>query len=288
MHRQLGTTGITVSALGYGAAEAIGDASLSESEAGTLLNAAVDLGITLIDTARSYGLAEERIGRHLSWRRSDIVLSTKVGYGVEGAEDWTGPCISAGINRALRVMQTDVIDIVHLHSCPLEVLQRDDILGALDAARSEGKIRVAAYSGDNEPADWAVRSGRFGCVQTSISVVDQRAIDAIAGVAEPQGIGVIAKRPLANAVWRHGDRPSDWAERLYWDRWKAMALQLDDPVDTSLRFAAFSAGVSAAIIGSRSPDHLRANVASIERGPLAPDVYDAIRRRWTSEWRGVI
>src|SRR5512140_1182218 len=224
MQRTLGNTGLTVSPLGYGASGNVGDGTLSESEAGMLLNRAVDLGIRVIDTARSYGLAEERIGRHLSWRRQDFVLSTKIGYGVEGFEDWTGPCIAAGIDRALRAMQTDVIDIVHLHSCPLETLQREDILSALDHALAAGKIRVAAYSGDNEPADWAVSSGRFRCIQTSVSLVDQRSIDAIAAVAEPQGIGVIAKRPLANAVWRHGERPSGWVERLYWDRWKTMGL----------------------------------------------------------------
>ena len=62
---------------------AVGSDALSEADAGRLLNAALDAGISLIDTARSYGLAEERIGRHLANRRDEYVLSTKVGYGVE-------------------------------------------------------------------------------------------------------------------------------------------------------------------------------------------------------------
>src|SRR6266508_1640164 len=82
LNRAFGATGVTVPALGFGAAAA-GDPTLSEADAGALLNGAVDAGATLIDTARSYGLSEERIGRHLSHRRRGLVLSTKVGYGVD-------------------------------------------------------------------------------------------------------------------------------------------------------------------------------------------------------------
>ena len=104
-----------VSALGLGATQ-IGDDRIEETEVSALLNYAVDAGINLIDTARSYGRSEERIGRHLASRRDDIVISTKLGYGVEGYQDWTGPCITAGIEQALRILHTDRIDIAHLHS----------------------------------------------------------------------------------------------------------------------------------------------------------------------------
>lgn len=76
--RDFGTTGLRVSALGLGAGQ-IGDAALTEEHVGTLLNRAVDRGVTLLDTARGYGLSEERIGRHLSYRRHDFILSSKGG-----------------------------------------------------------------------------------------------------------------------------------------------------------------------------------------------------------------
>ena len=76
--RPFGDTGLTVPVLGFGAG-GIGDPALSERDAETLLNSVLDLGVGLIDTARSYGLSEERIGRHLARRRGDFVLSTKVG-----------------------------------------------------------------------------------------------------------------------------------------------------------------------------------------------------------------
>src|SRR3954447_2022124 len=98
--RSFGNTGISVPVLGFGAGH-IGDPALSEEEVGRLLHGALDLGVTLIDTARSYGLSEERIGKHLSHRRKDFVLSTKVGYSVPGVADWTGPVITAGVDAAL-------------------------------------------------------------------------------------------------------------------------------------------------------------------------------------------
>ena len=114
-----------------------------------------------IDTAPSYGLSEERIGRHLGSRRHEYVLSTKLGYGVAGIEDWTGPCITAGIEQALRLMRTDHIDIAHLHSCPRGTLERGDVIEALEQAKAAGKIRAMAYSGENDDLAYALATGRF-------------------------------------------------------------------------------------------------------------------------------
>ena len=142
-NRPYGKTGLMVSSLGFGAGQ-IGDARQSEEDVAQLLNAAIDAGVTLIDTAPGYGLSEVRIGRHISVRRSEFVLSTKLGYGVAGVEDWTGPCITAGVEQALRVMRTDRLDIAHLHSCPRSVLVRGDVIDALERAKHEGKIVAMA------------------------------------------------------------------------------------------------------------------------------------------------
>ena len=115
--RAYGDTGLMTSAIGLGAGQ-IGDVGLSETDVAALLNYALDHGVTLIDTAPSYGISEERIGRHVASRRHDRVLSTKLGYGIDGVPDWTGPCITAGIERALKRMRVTHIDIAHLHSCP--------------------------------------------------------------------------------------------------------------------------------------------------------------------------
>lgn len=291
--RLLGNSGVEVSILGFGAGN-IGDSALSESQAAELLNAVLDSGIRLIDAARSYGLAEERIGRHLKARRNEFALSTKVGYGVPGHQDWTGPCITAGIEMALRLLQTDRIDIVHLHSCPQWILEQGDVVRALLDARSAGKIRAAAYSGDNEPFDWALASGAFGSLQTSINVCDQRAVEK-AAIAAGKGIGILAKRTLANAPWLPSSRPpgSDQAAEAYRDRWRAMSLDTAglDPSEFALRFAAYLPGVSACLVGTGNVEHLRKNVRMVEAGPLPQQTVEQIRetfRAFGRDWPGQI
>ncbi|MDR7267682.1 aryl-alcohol dehydrogenase-like predicted oxidoreductase [Pelomonas saccharophila] len=287
----LGYTGLKVSALGFGAMH-INDERTTEAEAGALLNHVLDLGLNLVDTARGYGLSEERIGRHIAHRRAEFVLSTKVGYGVEGVPDWTYDCIVQGVERALKLMKTDWLDIVHLHSCPLHLLQQGDVTRALNDCRQAGKLRVAAYSGDNAEIDFAIDSGAFGSLQTSISLCDQAHLKTRAARADHAGIGVIAKRPLAGAVWRHAERPGDFAEGQYWDRFKAMGLPTaEDWADVALRFAAFHTGAASAIVGTARPANLRRNLDAIARGPLPADLVVSIRAAFDRQgdaWPGLI
>lgn len=287
-----GNTGLKVSALGFGAGQ-IGGESLEESAAGALLNAALDCGITLIDTARGYGLSEERIGRHLSHRRSEFVLSTKIGYGIDGYADWTYDCIVAGIDAALIRLRTDVIDIVHLHSCPLGTLQAGEVITALLRAREQGKVRVAAYSGENAELAWAVQCGHFGSVECSVNLFDQWSLHNILPGAVAAGLGVIAKRPLGNAPWRHAQRPvGDYGE-TYWGRMQALALESGGlPWDAlALRFSAFAPGVGSAIAGTASVAHLRHNADLVNEGALPAPLLEQIDRRYRAvgnDWPGEI
>ena len=278
--RAFGRTGLSVSSLGLGAGE-IGGAALEERDVEALLRTAVDCGITLIDTARSYGLSEERIGRFMAPVRDAVVLSTKVGYGVEGVADWTGECVRLGIDQALVRLATDRIDIVHLHSCPTDVLERGDVITALHDARRAGKIRCAAYSGDNEALAWAAASGQFDSLQLSWNLCDQHAAAVIERACEA-GLGVIAKRPLANAPWRFDHRPAGHEAELYWDRWRA--LEIDPGTlpwdELAARFAAHDAGVSSAIIGTSQIPHLCHNAELVARGALPEAVVAAVRARF--------
>ena len=221
--RDFGSTGLKVSALGFGAGH-VGGEGMSEDQAGTLLNAALDRGVTFFDTARGYGASEERIGRHLAYRRDDFVLATKGGYGVDGVEDWTPACITRGVEDALRRLRTDRVDVFFLHSCGRDVLQRDGLIEALEAAVAAGKVRVAGYSGENEDLAWAVASGRFGAIECSVNLFDQASLDGTVAEAARRGLGVVAKRPLGNAPWRFAERPvGDYAE-AYWERMQTLGL----------------------------------------------------------------
>ncbi len=289
--RPLGTTGLTVSLLGFGAGQ-IGDDRLTDADASRLLNTALDLGITLIDTARSYGRSEERIGTSLRRRRQEFVLSTKVGYGVPDVPDWTFECVRRGIDDALRRLQTDVIDVAHLHSCPADVLLQNGVLDALEEAKRAGKVRAVAYSGENDDLSAAILSARVDVVQLSVNVCDQRGARIMVPAAAAAGIGVIGKRPTANAPWRFSGRPEREDEAVYWERWHALGIEGGmDPQELALRFSVFVPGVASCITGTAREEHLRRNCAMVERG----DLPNELRRRITAafsaagaQWPGVI
>ena len=291
--RPFGATGLRVPHLGLGAGP-VGDGALSEDEAGRLLNGALDLGVSFVDTAPGYGLSEERIGRHLAHRRADFVLSTKLGYAVPGVPDWTGECITRGVDLALSRLRTGVLDVAHLHSCPLETLLRGDVGEALMAAVAAGKVRVAAYSGENEALDWAVSSGAFGSVQASVSVCDQRSLPGALALAAARGLGIVAKRPLANAPWNPGAaHPDDAAAAAYRHPWHAHHLEDHglDPAELAIRLAGFAPGVSVAIVGTRRLEHLSEMQAHVAKGPLPAGDRTEIETRFAAlghVWPGMI
>lgn len=288
IYRDFGNSGFKVSALGFGAGQ-IGDYNIPEKQVEHLLNAALDLGINLIDTARGYYASEERIGKYISHRRNDFILSTKVGYGIEGFQDWTYDIILAGVDEALRILRTDYVDIVHLHSCSLDILKRGEVIDALHKTVDSGKVRVAAYTGENEELKFAVDSNSFGSVMTSVNICDQIDIDGSIKSAKEKGMGAIAKRPLANAPWRFAERPYGNYAETYWLRWKEMNLaEIDDWQDTFLRFSAFTEGVNSAILGTTNIDHLKESISSVEKGPLPDDLYNLIRNSFNSDWRGEV
>ena len=274
-----------VSVLGLGAMH-IGDPDLDETKVASLLNAALDAGITLFDTAPSYGQSEERIGRHLASRRDEIVLSTKLGYGVDGIEDWTEPCITLGIEQALRRLRTDRIDIAHLHSCPRATLERGEVVEALERAKHDGKVRVMAYSGDNEDLAYAVATGRFDGFMASLNICDQRVIDDVLPKIDAHGF--IAKRPAANHPWRFKEQPiGDYCEE-YWLRWRAMEISNHghDWGEVAIRFALTPIRVSSAIIGTGSMAHLQQSIAWAKAGGLDAGWFEELRAAFRQHDRG--
>jgi len=291
--RNFGRTGLEVPVLGFGAMQ-VGDPALPEREAEQLLNAALDLGLTLIDTARAYGLSEERIGRCLARRRDEFVLSTKVGYGVAGRTDWTYDCVVAGVDAARDRLRCDVIDIVHLHSCGLELLEAGEVTRALGDCATAGKLRVAAYSGDAVPLRHAVTRGDVGGVQASVSLCDQQALPLLAE-AQARGLGTIAKRPLAGQPWRAAGPPSDPVHGEYWRRFALLRAELglgpDDWEALALRFSAYAPGVDCVIVGGTNPRHLERNAAAVAAGPLEPAQQEAIRAAYArvgTGWQGLV
>jgi aryl-alcohol dehydrogenase-like predicted oxidoreductase len=288
--RVYGSTGLKVSVLGLGAIQ-VGDVRLSDTTAHEVLSSAIELGINLIDTAPSYGVSEQRIGEHLASRRDQFVLSTKLGYGVAGIADWTGPCITAGIEQALRKLKTDRIDIAHLHSCPRSTLERDEVIDALDKAKQAGKIIAMAYSGDNDDLSYAIAMNRFDGFMASLNICDQRILDS--QLASMQGKGLIVKRPTANHPWRFETVPTgDYCE-AYWHRWKAMSPPNFDMDwgQLSLAFSITPPSVTSAVVGTSSMAHLKQNIAWVAAGGLEDAKFLQLRacfQEHDQNWRGEI
>jgi len=281
--RPYGDTGMHVSSLGLGAGQ-LGDERLSEADAEALLLGAIDAGITLVDTAPSYGVSEQRIGRFLGARRDGVVISTKLGYGVPGVPDWTGPCITAGVEQALRTLHTDRIDIAHLHSCPREVLERGEVVDALAAAKTAGKLRAIAYSGENEDLRFALESGRFDGLMASLNPFELRVADFV--LPRLDGTGFIAKRPVANHPWRFAEQPHDDYCEPYWLRMRAMGMAPPGEMpwgEFALRFTLSMPGVASAIVGTGRPAHLRENVGWASKGPLDA----ALMADWQARFRAL-
>lgn len=284
--RPFGNTALSVSVVGLGAGQ-VGEKDVTEAEAAEVLNGALDLGVTLIDTAASYGLSEERIGRHIGRRRDEFVLSTKGGPAINGQPDWSPGSVLASIERSLRLTQSERIDVFYLHSCPIEILRRGNLQETLDKAVAAGKIGVAGYSGDNEPLSFAVDSGRFGSIETSVNIADQWNLQHVLG-RRPE-LGVIAKRPIANAPWRFSHRPTGHYAELYWERLQALELDPGDLdwTEFALRFSTYAPGVHTAIVGTAKLAHLRRNIAAVSRGPLEAGVLESIEHAWRnvgSDW----
>lgn len=282
--RPFGKTGLQVSVIGFGGA-AIWHArdekgGVVDSQVDALLNAMLDSGVTLIDTAGMYGLSEQRIGQAIARRRDEFVLSSKCGVDQNMSEDWSAAAITTGIDRSLERLKTDRIDIMHLHSCSMDVLRKGEAIEALRRAVQAGKVRHAAYSGDNDELLWAVESNNFDSIQTSLNICDQRSLDRALPHCQLNGVGVIIKRPLANAFWRFNTQPKGEYCEEYWKRAGAMKLS-PEPLpwdELCLRFAAFQTGVCSIIIGTRKADHFRRNVDLLKKGPLPAEQVASLRR----------
>jgi aryl-alcohol dehydrogenase-like predicted oxidoreductase len=285
--RQLGKTDMQVSVLGVGGSE-IGYEHASAETASALLNQALDLGINVIDTAECYHTSEEMIGRAIGHRRDQFFLFTKCGHprGAESAPNWSRDSILESIQRSLQRLQTDRVDVVHLHSCSEAELRKGEAIAALQTARERGYTRYIGYSGDSHAARYAAESAAFDTLQTSINIADQEAIELTMPLARKNNLGVIAKRPIANAAWKSGHKPIDSYHHEYWERLRKLnydflsQLEVSDAVGIALRFTLSVPGVHTAIVGTAKPERLPENLKILEQGPLEQHRFDSIRERW--------
>jgi len=271
-----------VTVLGFGGAGIAGE---SIENIGNVLNSALDAGINVIDTAECYEGGEKSIGNAISKRRDEFLLFTKCGHprGI-GSADWSASSILQSIERSLRRLQTDCIDLIQLHGCSEAVLKKGEAISALEKARERGWVRYLGYSGDGHPARFAVECDAFDALQTSINIADQEAVSQIAPLTRARNIGLIAKRPLANFAWKTGHKPINSYHHQYYERLRKLNFDFlrndEGSIAIALRFVLSVPGVHTAIVGTTKPERCQENARLLESRPLPQNEYKAIRERW--------
>jgi len=285
--RPLGQTGFEVSVLGLGGAE-LGYDAVEPAEVDRMLGVAREVGVNVIDTAAAYRDSEEKIGAALEAHRSDLHLFTKCG------PNWSPAALRRDIENSLARLRTDRLELVQLWAAPLDVLRQGEAIEVLERARIEGLACAIGYSGDGEAARFAVESGRFDAVQMSVNIADQEALAGAVPAALARGMGVVAKRALANVAWRIGQGPDNDHGDAYWDKlgyaseyqrrlaildYPFLRRPLAEAAAMALRFVTALPEIATALVGTTRPERLRENATAVG-GMLGPDLVDGIRERW--------
>jgi aryl-alcohol dehydrogenase-like predicted oxidoreductase len=293
--RFLGDGGPEVSVVGLGTNNFGGRIDYEQSLA--VIDAALDEGVTLIDTADIYGqgTSEERIGRALEGRRDRVVIATKFGSPMdERPEERRGnpDYIRWAVEGSLRRLRTNVIDVYQMHE-PDPVTPIEETLGALNDLVADGKVRwigSSNFSADQIEAAEEVALGtgfhRFVSVQNEYSLVERDVEDDVLPVCEKLGIGFLPYFPLASGLltgkYRRGEEATEGrlAGRTIpeerWDRVEGLE-RLADARGVSLLEAAIGGllampAVTSVIAGATKPEQVRANVAAGAWEPSAEDV----------------
>lgn len=300
-YRQLGDSGLTVSAVGLGC-NSFGR-RIDADQTTAVVHAALDQGITVFDTADVYGRGESErlIGRALGPRRADVVVATKFGMDMQGANgpDWgmrgSRRYVRRAVEASLRRLGTDWIDLYQLHE-PDPVTPIDETLAALSELVAEGKVRYVGSSNlagwQVIDADWVARSAgyeRFISAQNKYSLYDRTAERELVPACEHVGVGVLPYFPLEYGLLtgkyrrdtpapdgtRLADR-TDVLERADFDRIEAFERFAADRGINMLEVAigglAAQPAVVSVIAGATRPEQVVANAAAGSWRPTAADL----------------
>lgn len=284
--RTLGRTGLSVTELGYGAMEL---RNMDESQAGRLLNAVLDAGINLIDTAPDYGLSEELIGKTIAYRRDEYTLASKCGCNIpreEGddlAHIWTADQVFHNIDLSLQRLKTDRLDLLQAHSGTADEIG-EDVVDAMKRVKEQGKVRFIGYTATGqrrfgiedfpEMLSWDV----FDFYQLPYCIVARTHEHTITELKQ-KDLGVILRGTVKPWYCRVYDNEGEW--EVFWEKANLDELLAhgEDRYRFMLRYAITHPDYSTTIIGTKNLDHLQANIDTFEIGPLQADTYSEAKGR---------
>jgi len=322
-HRVLGKTGRRIGMVGIGAWQIGADwGPISDADAMATLHAAVDAGITFIDTADVYGDGRsERLIGQLLRERPDVALTvaTKMGRRArphQGAA-YTLESFRAWADRSRTNLGVDTLDLVQLHCPPTDVYPRDAVFDALDALVEER--RIAAYGASVETCDEALAALRrpgIATIQIILNCFRQKPLDTVLPAAAEAGVGIIARVPLASGLLagrydeattfpsddhrtfnRHGEAfdVGETFSGVPFAVGVAAAREIAAHTrpgatlaQVALRWVLDQDGVSVVIPGARSAAQARANAAAADIRPLGADVVAGIREVYATRIRPLV
>ncbi|SUZ84246.1 uncharacterized protein METZ01_LOCUS37100 [marine metagenome] len=291
--RKLGSTGLAVSVLGFGAMELRGPRSpipkgrpVDPAQAESTLNVALDSGINLIDTSIDYGESEGLIGRFISHRRDEYYLASKCGCnadtdaveaGSAPRHIYTRKNIIQGVDLSLKRLNTDYLDLLQFHGSPPPEL-REEAVQTLQDLKRDGRARFIGVSDVLPTVTEFVEMGVFDAFQLPYSALDSAHESLITRLGQSE-VGTLIRGGIARGEPGHGLADPDlWAN---WDLAKLDEL-LDemDQFEFLLRYTISHPNLSTTIIGTMDPEHVKRNVAAAGKGPLPESVCTDLRERF--------
>jgi aryl-alcohol dehydrogenase-like predicted oxidoreductase len=259
---------------------------VTDRQAETILNAVLDAGINLIDTANDYGRSEEFIGKYIAHRRAEFILATKCGCTVVRKDEhtdetphvWTRDNLFRGLNESLQRMKTDYVDIMQLHNPPVDVAEQNQVVKSLRVMQRQGKVRFISISTTLPHLPTYLAWGVFDTFQIPYSALEREHEEWISRSAEA-GIGTIIRGGVARGEVGVGLGNEDRRKKF-----EAAGLdELREPGESRtaflLRFTLSHTDVHTTIVGTLYPEHLQENVAAARKGPLPAEVYEEAKRR---------
>jgi len=297
----LGNSGLPVSVVGLGCNNFGGRIDAEKTAA--VVHAALDAGVTLFDTADIYGqgLSEQYLGQALGPRRHEVVLATKFGMDMQGANgpDWgargSRRYIRRAVESSLRRLGTDWIDLYQLHA-PDPRTPIAETLGALTELVREGKVRYLGCSNfagwQVADADWTARANgleRFISAQNYYNLLHRSVEAELAPACEQFGLGILPYFPLASGLlsgkYRRGEaapegtRLAGRPDALSNDRFDAVEALETFAEERGLSLLDVAIGgllaqkaVASVIAGATKPEQVRANVEAGRYRPSAEDL----------------
>lgn len=311
-YRRLGSSGLSVSTVGLGCNNLGRAGTASESQEGTdaVVSAALDAGITLFDVADMYGRApgtsEEQLGRALGNRRDDVVLATKFGLDMDGANgpDWgargSRRYIVRAVESSLRRLGTEWIDLYQYHAPDVQT-PIEETLAALDDLVTSGKVRYLGHSNfagwQIAEAEFTARSGGytpFISAQNPYNLLDRRLEREVVPAVEAYGLGVLPYFPLANGLltgkYRRDEVPAgsrlthsrkNLLDTADWDQLEAFSTFASEhhisEVQAAFSWLAAQPSVASVIAGATTPEQVRQNAAAITWTPSDDDLTELDR-----------